>query len=145
MSIDLIQIWHEKARPNPTHENLNVQVGCHFEEVAEMLEEMAGADEYADVLLVKATVAVHRLAEAMKSGEAKLFIRDRKQFLDSLCDQIVTATGVGHCARMNVTEGVRRVNTSNWTKTVNGEFVRDMHGKIMKPEGYQPPDLEGLY
>ena len=144
MSIDPIKIWHERARPKPDTKDFNVQAGCHFAEVAEMLEEMTGADEYADVLLFKATVAVHRLAEAMKSGEAVLFIRDRQQFLDRLCDQIVTSVGVGHCAHMNITEAVRRVNASNWSKTVNGEFLRDRHGKIIQPECYQPPDLGGL-
>jgi hypothetical protein len=146
MSVDLIALWHARARPNPNHEDLNVQVGGHFEEVAEMLEEMTGADDYAELLLVKATAAVHRLAEAVKAGEAKLFIRDRKQFLDSLGDQIVTATGVGYCARMNIVEGVRRINTSNWSKfDTNGEPVRNANGKITKGPKYTPPDLDGLY
>jgi hypothetical protein len=32
-----------------------------------------------------------------------------------------------------------------WEKIPLEEFVRDMHGKIQKPEGYKPPDLSGLY
>lgn len=146
MSVDLITLWHARARPHPTHEDFNLQTGCHFEEVAEMLDEMTGADEYAEVLLVKATVAVHRLAEAMKAGEAKLFVRARKPFLDALCDQVVTAVGVAHTAHMNITEGVRRVNTSNWSKfDSNGEPIRDANGKIAKGPNYTPPDLDGLY
>jgi predicted HAD superfamily Cof-like phosphohydrolase len=145
MSIDIIKIWHEKARPNPVNKDFQVQLGCHLEEIGEMLDQISGDDDFAHALVVKATVAVYKIAEALKSQSAAVHILDRCQFLDSLADQIVTSTGVGHCARMNLTEAVRRVNDSNWTKTVNGEFVRDMHGKIQKPEGYKPPDLTGLY
>jgi hypothetical protein len=145
MSLDLIQIWHEKARPKPDTKDFNVQAGVHFEEVAEMLEELTGADEYSHTMLVKATVALHKLAETLKSGTAVVFIRDREAFLDSLCDQIVTSVGVGHCARMNVPEGTRRVNVSNWSKMVDGQFVRDANGKIIKPAHYAPPDLKGLF
>jgi hypothetical protein len=145
MSIDIIKIWHSKARPNPVNKDFQVQLGCHLEEIGEMLEQLAGVDEFSHALVVRATAVIHKLAEALKHGNAAVHILDRCQFLDSLADQIVTSTGVGHCARMNITEAVRRVNDSNWTKTVNGEFVRDMHGKIQKPEGYKPPDLTGLY
>ena len=58
-----------------------------------------------------------------------------------------TALMVDFNQSLQPTEAIRRVNTSNWTKidTVTGEFIRDGQGKIMKPSGYQPPDLEGLY
>jgi hypothetical protein len=145
MTVELINIWHEKARPKPTADDLRVQVGCHFEEVAEMLEEMQAPDEFGEVLLIRATMAVWKLAEALKSGAIELGVRDRGAFLDALADQIVTATGVGHCAHMNITEAVRRVNESNWSKFKNGEPQRDMHGKITKADSYVPPDLTGLY
>jgi predicted HAD superfamily Cof-like phosphohydrolase len=144
MSVDLIQLWHSRARPHPDEQDFNIQLGVHFEEICEMLEELRGDDDYSHTMLVRATTVLHKLAEAVKSGDITVAVSDRVAFLDSLCDQIVTAVGVGHCANMNITEAVRRVNTSNWTKTVDGEFLRDMHGKIIKPEGYQPPDLGGL-
>ena len=70
---------------------------------------------------------------------------DREEFLDSLADQVVTAIGAGHCAGMKTAEAIERVNVSNWTKTVDGEFQRDANGKIAKPSTYVPPDLKGLY
>jgi hypothetical protein len=145
VSISTITLWHEKARPKPTADDLRVQLGCHCEEFGEMLDQLAGVDEFSHALVVRATVVIYKLAESLKSGSANAYILDRQQFLDALADQIVTSTGVGHCARMNITEAVRRVNDSNWSKTVNGEFVRDMHGKIQKSPSYQPPNLEGLY
>jgi hypothetical protein len=145
MTVELINIWHEKARPKPTTDDLRVQLGCHCEEFGEMLDQLAGVDEFSHALVVRATTVVYKLAEALKSGSAGAHILDRQQFLDALADQIVTSTGVGHCAHMNISEAVRRVNESNWSKFKNGEPQRDMHGKITKADTYVPPRLEGLY
>ena len=41
MSIKNTQDWFEAAVPNPSKESLGVQMGCHFEEGAEMLESMS--------------------------------------------------------------------------------------------------------
>lgn len=148
MSIDLIKLWHERARPHPTERDLDVQVGCHFEEVVEMLETLTSLYRDGDGLLMRAHEGVVALADALKSGQMRLRIKgeDRQELLDSLADQIVTATGVGHCAGMNITEAVRRVNTSIWTKyDSDGQPMRDKNGKISKGPNYAPPDLEGLY
>ena len=92
MSVDLINLWHQRARPSPTAENLDVQLGCHAEEFVEMLEALNGSPR------IRAAIdAVRDLADAWKGGTECAFINDRKELLDSLADQIVTATGVGHC------------------------------------------------
>jgi predicted HAD superfamily Cof-like phosphohydrolase len=146
MSIDLIQLWFEKARQFPTERDLYVQTGVHFEEVAEMLSAMTSDDEYTLLLMERAHTALSKLSYNLKHG-GTFSIHDRKEFLDALCDQIVTATGVGHDAGMQITEAVRRVNHSNWTKNdpATGEVLRDENGKIQKGPNYAPPDLEGLY
>jgi NTP pyrophosphatase (non-canonical NTP hydrolase) len=146
VSIDIITLWHERARPKPTPQDVNVQLGCHLEEIGEMLDTLTGGDEFSHALLVRVNATVYKLATALKSGNAGVYIQNRQEFLDALADQIVTATGVGYCARMNVTEAVRRVNDSNWSKFgVDGHPLRDMHGKISKGPNYQPPNLERLY
>ena len=149
MSIDLITLWHQRARPNPTLENLGVQAGCHAEEFHEMLEALqthyTNGDE-PNGMLLRARIAVKELADALKSGRMYITINDREEFLDSLADQIVTATGVGHCAGMNVTEACRRVNASNWSKyDRDGQPIFNPNGKIAKGSDYQEPDLDGLY
>jgi hypothetical protein len=146
MTLPIIQLWHEKARQFPTEADLNVQLGCHFEEVAEMLDTFdAGLSESGNAAIAYAAAAITRVSDMLKTGAIKVRIHDRKELLDSLCDQIVTGVGVGHCAGMNVVEGCNRVNDSNWTKFHNGEPIRDMHGKIQKSLTYQPPVLDGLY
>jgi hypothetical protein len=153
MSIDSIALWHKRARPTPSHRDFDVQVGCHLEEVLEMLEtlEFSYTDEFGTYLPVKghntaAYSALKQLADNLKSGATEARITDRMDLLDSLADQVVTAVGVGHCAYMGVTDACAQVNSSNWSKfDDNGQPIFDAKGKIAKGPRYAPPDLEGLY
>ena len=148
MSIDLVSMWHQRARPDPQPVHLNIQTGCHFEEVMEMVAVMTGDDEYSSLMLDRLHTALTVVSLGLKQGTIKYHIKpeDRKEYLDGLCDQIVTATGVGHCAKMDVVEGVRRVNTSNWSKyDTDGKPIFNEHGKIIKGPNYKPPVLDGLY
>lgn len=143
MSVDQIELWHRRARPNPTDENFNVQLGCHFEEIVEMLSVVNTT--HADAL-VRARTALSWLADNLKNGNASAYITDRKEFLDSLADQIVTSVGVGHCAGMKTAEAVSAVNRSNYSKfDKNGYPIFNDSGKIAKGPDYAPPNLEGLY
>lgn len=144
-AIESIDLWHSRARPNPTDEHFNVQLGCHFEEVCEMFDALAFDFESAREASV-AHQALLRLADRLKSGSGKAKIHGRKDFLDSIADQIVTGMGTAHCAHMDGEEAVKRVNTSNWSKfDDDGQPIFNEHGKITKGPRYAPPDLEGLY
>lgn len=147
MSIESINLWHYRARPNPDELNFDVQLGCHFEEIVEMLDTVDFVDaemmEY-DVHTLR--VALNSLARMLKTNELAARITDRKEFLDSIADQIVTGVGVAHCAGMDAGEAVHRVNRSNWSKfDDDGMPIFNEHGKIAKGPKYAPPDLEGLY
>jgi len=149
MSVDSIELWHKRARPNPTDKDFNVQLGCHFEEIAEQVRELTFVTDTHSPLPGEKTMlhaALVMFADMLKTGETSALIKDRKEFLDSLADQIVTATGVGHCAGMKTAEACVRVNSSNWSKyDVNGQPLFDANGKITKGPNYHKPDLEGLY
>lgn len=41
-------------------------------------------------------------------------------------------------------EAFSRVHESNMTKVVDGKVLYREDGKILKPEGYRPPNMEGL-
>ena len=144
MTIESIALWHKRARPAPTTKAFNVQLGCHLEEVVEMLETLdmkAGQHEYDQALFY-----LNNLAVAFKYGEATADIVDRRAFLDSIGDQVVTVVGVGYCAGMNVVDAVDEVNISNWSKfDHNGEPTFDDNGKIAKPSTYRPPFLDGMF
>jgi len=145
VSIASINAWHQAARPEPTEADLRVQIGVHVEEVAEFLDSLIGLNPDGATALSGARALMHQLADRIKSGEYEVTIGNRKEALDAICDQIVTAVGVAHCAGMNAPVALERVDTSNWTKTVNGEFLRDANGKLVKPTTYCAPNLEGLY
>jgi len=147
MSADQIELWHKRARPKPTDEDFNVQLGCHFEEVVEMIDtldfESCDGIEYE----VRTTrVALNALARMLKNGELIARITDRKEFLDSLADQVVTAVGAGYCAGMKTADAVAAVNRSNYSKfDKNGYPIFNEHGKVAKGPDYAPPNLEGMY
>lgn len=143
MSTDIIKLWHERARSKPNEVDFNVQLGCHFEEICEML---AVINTTSNDTLVRARAALGWLADGLKKGNVQATITDRQEFLDAAADQVVTAIGAAHCARMDIVEAIRRVNTSNWSKyNVDGQPVFDENGKIKKGPDYAPPDLTGLY
>lgn len=143
MSVDQIELWHKRARPEPTVEDFNVQLGCHLEEIVEML---AVVNTTQNDALVRARTALNWLAEGLKKGFIRADITDRKEFLDALADQIVTATGAGHCAGMKTADAVAAVNRSNYSKfDKNGYPIFNENGKIAKGPDYAPPNLEGLY
>jgi hypothetical protein len=147
VSIDSIELWHRRARPNPTKANFNVQLGCHCEEIRESLDALEGDCATARMLLDDARHTLHKLGEALKAGRVSVHVQDRKDFLDGLADTIVTAVGTGHCARMNIVEGTRRVDRSNWSKfDEDGNPIFTAAGKVAKnPRTYHEPDLTGLY
>jgi hypothetical protein len=141
MNIDPIELWHRRGRPDPTARELDIQLGCHVEEFVEMLDCVQFNGGWNNL-----RYELKLLADRLKSGQESVVIHDRKEMLDSLADQIVTAVGVGHCANMRMTDAVDAVNSSNWSKYGdNGEPVFDEHGKIMKGPNYKPPVLDNLY
>jgi hypothetical protein len=144
MNINSIFAWHYEARPYPNKQDFDVQLGCHFEEVLEMLDTfvLSEHDQYR-------TLAKHALAAlslALKRGEASARVEDRKEFLDAVCDQIVTGIGAAYCAKMFPVTALEKVDKSNWSKfDEHGRAIRNRDGKIIKGPNYQKPDLSGLY
>ena len=142
--IDNITLWHKRARPEPTYRDFEVQLGCHIEEFIEMMDSLS---IYFDKIQVnKALDALEDLADGLKAGVLTVSSMDRGEVLDALADQIVTAVGVGHCAKMDMNAAVQEVNDSNWSKFNYKGFPEfDENGKIKKGERYRKPNLKGMY
>jgi hypothetical protein len=142
MSLETIELWHQRARPEPTAEDLNVQLGCHLEEIVEMFDALKF--KHFDWSAMQHSLKL--LADALKNGSEKVTILDRRELLDALADQIVTAVGVGHCADMNVPAAAGRVDFSNWSKyDTRGQPLFKPNGKIDRGPDYKPPVLDGLF
>jgi predicted HAD superfamily Cof-like phosphohydrolase len=143
MTTEAIELWHKRARPEPTDKDFNVQLGCHFEEIEEMMRSLDAND---DELWTDVRLQILVLSKLLKINELKVTVNDRKEFLDSIADQVVTGIGAAYCAGMKGAAACERVNTSNWSKfDENGQPIRDANGKITKGPNYQPPVLDGLY
>lgn len=116
-------------------------MGCHLEEVEEMLQTIYPNGNYDAELLQRAQDALTNLANHMKRNDDAYRIDVSTNLLDSLADQIVTATGVGTFLGMNVPGALAEVNRSNYSKFEDGEPVFNENMKVMKGKDYTPPDL----
>lgn len=130
--------WFELAVPEPTLKSQMVQIGCHFEEVAEMMVELGNRHE---------SLEIDNLADYYKNlftdseHIAPLSLEKDIELLDSLCDQIVTALGVGYMFGFDMQKALAEVVRSNFSKFENGKPVFDDNGKIKKGANYTPPQL----
>lgn len=145
MSIQKTKEWFVEAIPTPTVRNTTVQIAVHLEEVAEMLSAISGVDLPSEDMRQKLVAMLEEFSGHLKSGGGSVIVTDRKEFLDGLTDQVVTAVGCGHMTGVDVVEGLNRVNESNFSKFVNGKAVFDENGKIKKGPNYFKPDLQDLY
>jgi predicted HAD superfamily Cof-like phosphohydrolase len=135
--ISIIKLWFERAVPEPTDKNRAVQIGVHFEEVAEMAESLSQEGLAGDLNQISGY-----FKECLTLTRDHKLI-DRKELLDSLCDQIVTAVGVAHMFGLDIAGALSEVNRSNWSKfDSNGQPIFDANGKIAKGPNYSKPNLE---
>lgn len=131
----LILEWFKRAMPHPTDKNRCVQLGCHYEEVAETAE-AAG-----DVITAEAMKEIATTYKTTMHVKDYASVSDELEFLDGLVDTIVTSIGTAYTRGYDVIGALRAVNANNWSKFVDGQPVFDENGKIAKPPGYKKVDL----
>jgi hypothetical protein len=138
--------WIKTARPNPDSKQFHTQTGVHFEEVAEMIDEITPTSPKATVLLHEAKVALKALATYLKESDEVITVEPhaRTDFLDALCDQIVTATGVGYLCGFPIVDALDEVNASLYSKFVDGKPIYDANMKIAKGPDFFKPDLSAF-
>ena len=138
--------WFNIAKPNPTNQDIIKQIAFHCEEFAEMLDAIRCYDMAGEVREFQASL----MLVTTRDGASDEFMRtvDNVALLDALCDQVVTATGVGVFMGAKFIPALDEVNRSNYTKFATDEqgnyvpYIRP-DGKIGKnPDTYQEPDLE---
>ncbi|MDR5839300.1 hypothetical protein [Caballeronia sp. LZ034LL] len=136
--------WFQAARPEPTSKQFHTQLGVHFEEVGEMLDTLSPLTSMASWKLHEARVALKALADMLKQHDQLVSVEpaNRAKFLDSICDQIVTASGVGHHCGFPVLEAMHEVNESNFSKFVDGIPIFDENLKVKKGPYYWEANLD---
>lgn len=133
--------WFKEAKPEPTNKDVCVQIGCHYEEVAEMMVACHGVQHMGSKVMNNCAEAYKETTEAFGLDEVMQPV-DKLELLDSLADQIVTAVGVAYMMGFDIIGALKEVNASNWSKFVDGKAVTDENGKIIKGEGYFKPELD---
>lgn len=138
--IHSIKEWFKAAKPKPTVKDALVQIGCHYEEVAEMSAVLQDDTEYQ---LTGAALEYQMYSSGYLGAALEELSADaRVELLDALCDQIVTAVGVAYMMGMDIEGALAEVNRSNWSKFKGGVVpVFNEHGKIVKGAEYTPPEL----
>ena len=136
--IHSIKEWFKAAKPNPSTADACVQIGCHYEEVAEMSAVLYDDVEHA---LVNTALAYKTNRSRYPAYVEELSADARVELLDALCDQVVTAVGVAYMMGMDIEGALAEVNRSNWSKFEGGVPVFNEHGKIAKGVEYTPPEL----
>ena len=143
-AVDNTVNWFKQAKPNPTAKDIYVQIGCHLEEVCEMLQALnltvtpayrelkALSDEYKQLAKECLNKDLERVVESW----------DKLALLDSLADQCVTSVGVGYMLNFDMQGAIGEVNRSNYSKFENGVPIFDKNGKIAKGVNYESPQLE---
>lgn len=128
------------ANDAPGTDRFPVQLGCHLEEVVEMLQEVYVADSDVNSALEEAIASLTKAAEALKSGRQEVAVGNPEAFEDSLLDQLVTGTGLLKMRGADVAESVARVDVANFTKFVEGKPVYKDGGKVGKGPNFWNPE-----
>lgn len=138
------QQFFDEAVPAPNAKNVAVQMGVHFEEIGEMLDNIEIMTDRGAQLLYHTNNAIKSLAKFLKTEAEgpEVKVKDDKELLDALCDQIVTSVGVGHMRGYNVEGALDHVGDSNLSKFVDGKAIFNENGKIAKGPDFFQPNLE---
>ena len=124
----------------PGTDRFPVQLGCHLEEVVEMLVELELADELSQELET-AAASLTKVADAIKTARVEVGTKNEVAFNDSVLDQRVTGTGLLKMMGVDVAEDVARVDVANFTKFVDGKPLYKEGGKITKGPNFWNPEF----
>jgi predicted HAD superfamily Cof-like phosphohydrolase len=75
------------------------------------------------------------------AGEVK---DDIVEISDALADIIYIACGTAVSYGIPLDKVFAEVHRSNMSKLVDDQVIRRADGKIQKPQGWKPPDIEGV-
>jgi len=105
-------------------------------EIPGLDEPAIGPQELVELRIKLLTEEVQEYAEAARTG-------DLVEVLDALADigYILAGTIINHGMQHIFDEAFDEVHRSNMAKLVDGKVLRREDGKVMKPEGWMPPQL----
>jgi predicted HAD superfamily Cof-like phosphohydrolase len=113
-------------------------IGLQLEEMKEKLEACGFHSASPAVSLL------HDTSAGFKKGLFDVMVQraDKEKLLDADIDLAWVAIGGAFCQGANVEGAAAEVSRANLAKFPNGVAVRDDNGKVVKPEGWNEPDLK---
>lgn len=121
----------------------DVQLRCNLilEETLEFLEACLGkTDDFFEYLS-----AIRFAADGIRNTKTEIVDIDLEEAFDAVVDIEVINLGTALTFGFPVEEGFAEVHRSNMTKVLeDGTCLLRDDGKIIKPEGYSPPDLKSI-
>ena len=104
--------------------------------IPQLNEPGLGSDDLIELRIKLLTEEVQEYAEAARTG-------DLVEVLDALADigYILAGTILNHGMQNIYDKAFSEVHRSNMEKLADGKVLRRDDGKVMKPEGWQPPNL----
>ncbi len=121
--------------------------GSNFELVGDFMEAV-GQDVHMTPLKPDRDIVDLRLdliQEELEELEVGVGNDDIVEIADALTDLLYVIYGTGHAFGIDLDECFLEVHRSNMSKLgPDGRVLRREDGKILKPEGYFPPDLEAV-
>lgn len=105
-------------------------------EIPYLTEPGLSSEELIELRIKLLSEEVEEYAEAARAG-------DLVEVLDALADiaYILAGTIINHGMQEIYDDAFSEVHRSNMAKLVDGKVIRREDGKVMKPEGWQPPQL----
>jgi predicted HAD superfamily Cof-like phosphohydrolase len=126
-------------QPEPNVRAAALYMGLQLEEMAEKLGVIG---------MERLSKALHSHADLFKSGanddavRGALTFGKAKELLDSDMDLLWVTMGAAYAQGADVAGAYGAVGDANWAKFPNGVVTLDgVTGKVVKPEGWTPPDL----
>ena len=84
------------------------------------------------------------LAEEYTEYVVAEYNNDLVEVADALADMIYIICGTAVSYGIPLDDIFEEVHASNMAKLVDGKVLRRADGKIQKPEGWEPPDIERI-
>jgi predicted HAD superfamily Cof-like phosphohydrolase len=90
------------------------------------------------------SLRVRLLSEEFEEYRSAEYDNDIVEIADALADIIYIACGTAVSYGIPLDKVFEEVHRSNIAKLVDGKVLRREDGKVQKPEGWTPPDIDGV-
>lgn len=124
---------------------MKLRINLILEEVAELIEAIHAECTVPQSVLPAIVEQLQVTMQLINAAEDREFQPDHVDVADALTDILYVVNGAGLVFGLNLDDTMKEVHRSNMSKLgADGAPIYNQFGKILKGEGYTPPDLESV-